>query len=247
MAHKNATIENYQSYRGLPPLVGLHTMSEVADVGLSVEQSVERLKRAHWAMRRLHEVFVSRLTAIPVYELKMAFSLHSHYCAEHVAAFRTRVREMSQPPYGLDNAPHDAIELLFDEILGAPTDEALLLGLYSKAVPALVGVLEKHLEQTHRLFDHPTYRVLRFALVEMKEIAEYGQQAIACMAKAEQLDSLEGWLVMLDECLASAGGLDGTGASTTQLPTAQFSVEPFVYDGVPQRDERFKDSCNMWA
>ena len=48
-------------------------------------------KRHHWALRRLHGVFIGRLTAEPVYELKMAFSLHAHYCAEHAAAWRKRV------------------------------------------------------------------------------------------------------------------------------------------------------------
>ncbi len=35
---------------------------------------------------------------MPIYELKMAFSLHAHYCAEHADSFAKRVREMRQPP-----------------------------------------------------------------------------------------------------------------------------------------------------
>lgn len=246
MSDTTVSPATYQGYQGLPPLVGLLSMEEAIEVGMTVTGSVERLKRHHWAMRRLHEIFINRLTAMPVYELKMAFSLHAHYCAEHIAALRNRVREMREPPYGLENPPHEGIEQFFDEILAAPNTESLLLGLYEKAVPALVAGLEQHLAETNRLFDHPTYRVLRFALIEMHEVAEYGQQAIQCLVEPQSRESLAAWLAMLDECLAAAGGLDGTvEPSGKELPPRDFSAQPYVYDGVPQRDERFADPYNM--
>ena len=77
---------SYQSFRNLPPLAGLATFAAAQAPGLSVEACVNRLKRLHWSFRRLHQIFVHRLVSEPVYELKMAFSLHSHYCAEHAAA-----------------------------------------------------------------------------------------------------------------------------------------------------------------
>src|SRR5216110_1883080 len=127
----------YQPYRGLPPLGGLCTMEEAMKPGLSVEQCVARLKRYHYAFKRLHQIFTARITAEPIYELKMGFSLHSHLCAEHVAALRKRVGEMREPPLGLDETPVSALEIFFDEILAAPTTEELVIGLYEKALPAL--------------------------------------------------------------------------------------------------------------
>ncbi|HEY4780343.1 MAG TPA: hypothetical protein VIH54_00905, partial [Chthoniobacterales bacterium] len=78
-------------YRNLPPVAGLCSLQDGIRTGLSVEQCVSRLKRYHYALRRLHGIFIARLTAEPIYELKLAFSLHAHYCAEHVAAMRQRV------------------------------------------------------------------------------------------------------------------------------------------------------------
>src|ERR1700736_1948511 len=75
------TVDSYSGYSGLPPLVGLHSMREATTTGLTVAESVARLKRLHWSLRRLHRVFFSRITSMPIYELKMAFSLHAHYCA----------------------------------------------------------------------------------------------------------------------------------------------------------------------
>src|SRR5919107_3988073 len=123
-------LSDYQSYRNLPALAGLGTMTDATDIGLSVEECVRRLKRHHWSWRRLHQIFIARLTAEPIYELKMAFSLHAHYAAEHVTALRQRVGEMREPPLGLDEVPHPALEQFFDEILAAPTTGGLVTAVY---------------------------------------------------------------------------------------------------------------------
>ena len=122
---------------------------------------VERLKGYHYAFKRLHEIFIARITAEPIYELKMAFSLHAYLCAEHVAALRQRVGEMREPPLGLEQVPAPALRVVFDEILAAPTTEELLLGIYEKAVPALRRALEHHLADTNPLADAPSVRVCR--------------------------------------------------------------------------------------
>ena len=127
----------YQTHRGLPALAGLADFTDAVRPGLSVEESVRRLKRHHYAFKRIHQILIARLTAEPVYELKMAFSHHAYLCAEHVAALRARVGEMREPPLGLDKVPHDGLVLAFDEILAAPTTEELLLGLHEIALPAL--------------------------------------------------------------------------------------------------------------
>src|SRR2546423_15548164 len=123
-------MSTYQSYRQLPPLAGVCSMADAMKPGLSIEECVRRLKRYHYAFKRLHQIFTARITAEPIYELKMAFSLHAHICAEHVSALRVRVSEMREPPLGLDVIPHAALEIFFDEILAASTTEELLLGIY---------------------------------------------------------------------------------------------------------------------
>src|SRR5712692_2635180 len=126
----------YKSYRQLPVLAGVCSMADAMKPGLSVEECVRRLKRYHYAFKRLSQIFTARITAEPIYELKMAFSLHAHLCAEHVSALRKRVGEMREPPLGLEAVPHPGLEILFDEILGAPMTEELVAGLYLGALPA---------------------------------------------------------------------------------------------------------------
>src|SRR5499425_426925 len=127
-------MNTYASYKQLPALAGICSMEQAQQPGLVVEECVRRLKRYHYAFKRLHQIFTARITAEPIYELKMGFSLHAHLCAEHVTSMRKRVAEMREPPLGLETVPDKNLEILFDEILGAPTSEELLAGLYEKAL-----------------------------------------------------------------------------------------------------------------
>jgi len=235
----------YKSLHGLPPLAGICTMKEAMKPGLSVEDCVGRLKRFHYAFKRLHEIFIARLTAEPVYELKMAFSLHAHLCAEHATALRKRVAEMREPPLGLDEIPHPGLEILFDEIRAAPATGELLLGVYSNIVPALRAGVEGHLRDTNPLADHPSVRLCRFALLEVEEMEKFGAKAIAKAVSAADHQAADEWLKLLDDCLASAGGLDGIDDTVVQSPSRRYSAQPFKYDPVPKRDTRFPDPYNM--
>jgi hypothetical protein len=213
---------------------------------LSVEQCVARLKRYHYAFKRLHQIFLARLTAEPIYELKMAFSLHAHLCAEHVAALRTRVSEMREPPLGLEAVPHPALEIFFDEILAAPTTEELLLGVYGKAMPALKSALDRHLADTNKLVDHPSVRLCRFALLELQDLLDYGGKAMARLVTAEQLGKAKNWLHLLNDCLAAAGTLCGADEPATEKSIVRvYSGKSFKFDPVPKRDDRFSDPYNM--
>jgi hypothetical protein len=241
----NVSIDTYRGYDGLAPLAGLLTMREATTTGLTVKESVERLKRLHWSLKRLHSIWIARIPATPVYELKMAFSLHAYYCAEHIDKIVRRVREMRQPPYGLEVAPDRMLDVFFDEILAAPSTEGLVLGLYEKAVPAVVRALEHVLADTNKLFDHPTYRLARFALLEMQEVKDYGAKAVCCLVKEEDRAAHENWLSMLGRMLAAAGDLDGKAARSEENVERQFSATAYHYDPVPKRDERFKDPYNM--
>lgn len=220
-------------------------MQEATKTGLSVEENVRRLKRYHYAFKRLHEIFVARLTAEPIYELKMAFSLHAHYCAEHVAALRKRVGEVREPPLGLEAVPDANLEIFFDEIRSAPTTEELLVGLYEKALPALQEAMRHHSRDTNPFVDQPTLRVCRFALLEAGDMIEFGCKAIPCLVDAKTREAMTGWLRLLDDCLAAAGGLDGVEKPAVKTIERVHSAKPYVYDRVPKRDGRFPDPYNM--
>src|SRR5438876_1638764 len=159
-------LENYHSYKDLPQLAGLCTVEEAAKPGLSVAECVRRLKRFHYAFKRLHEILTARITSEPIYELKTSFAHHAYLCAEHVQALRSRIAEMREPPLGLEDVPHPALEAFFDEILAAPTTEELVWSLYHLALESLDVPITMYLHETNLLTDAPSRRVLRFAQLE---------------------------------------------------------------------------------
>ena len=238
-------MNTYKSFRGLPPLAGVCSMADAMKPGLSVEECVRRLKRYHYAFKRLQQLFTARITAEPIYELKMAFSHHAHLCAEHAAALRQRVGEMREPPLGLEAVPDSSLEIFFDEILGAPTTEELVLGLYEKAFPTVKAALERHLADTNRLVDQPSVRLCRFALVELEDMLTFGARTIAALVDRDCRQRAVNWLALLDECLAAAGGVDGAQKTSGKTVQRQHSAKPYTYDRVPKRDHRFPDPYNM--
>jgi len=232
--------------RPLPVLAGLCSMSDAMKPGLSVEECVRRLKRYHYAFKRLHQIFTARLTAEPIYELKMAYSLHAHYCAEQVTVLRKRVGEMREPPLGLEQVPDPNLEIFFDEILNAPTTEGLLLGVYEQALPALKSAFERHRADTNPLADAPSVRLIRFAMLELEDMIEFGGQAINQLVASGHRRAFTTWEGILVEALIAAGELDGTVKPESNTSVHRLhSAKPFKYDGVPKRDARFPDPYNM--
>ncbi len=240
-----STTNSESTYRGLPSLAGLATFDQAMRPGLGVEDCVSRLKRFHYAFKRLHEIFTARITAEPIYELKTGFSHHAYLCAEHVEALRVRIGEMREPPLGLEVVPHPALEIVFDEILAAPTSPALLIGLYEVALPALDAALERHQADTNPLTDAPSVRVCRFARLELADLIAFGQSCLACLVDPPAREPLQEWIKLLRDGLAAAGGLDGADAPSGQTIPRQHSATPYVYDRVPRRDERFVDLYNQ--
>lgn len=229
----------------IPPLAGLCSFEEAQRTALSVEDCVAWMKRHHYVLLRLHQIFTARITAEPQYELKTAFSLHGYLCSEHVTALRKRVSELREPPLGLDVIPHAGLKLCADEILAAPSTAALLLGMYGTLLPALADSLEKYLATTNLLTDAPSVRIARFCQLEVTDMLAFGEQALKATVTQEERQGLRTWQMLLREALDHAGGVSGRdGILAHHLPEAQFSATPYVYDPVPKRDARFHDSYN---
>ena len=221
----------YHQTGKLPPLAGICTFDEAQRQGLSVEECVHRLKCYHYSFKRLHQIFNNRISPEPVYELKMTFSLHAYYCAEHVEALRQRVGEMREPPLGLESVPDKHLEILFDEILAAPTTAELLLGVYETALPSLQNALQQHLADTNPLADHPSVRIIRFALLEIAEMLALGQATIDELVDDKQRAQSQSWLDLLNRCLTNTVEVDESTIQTVKRHTQSYHTSTTVHPG----------------
>jgi hypothetical protein len=99
--------------------------------------------------------------------------------------------------------------------------------------------------ETNRLVDHPSFRICRFALVEVDEMLAYGAAAVERLLTPERRAELAPWEERLTRLLALAGGLDGAATPAAGEPERMFSGAPRSGPLVPRRDERFPDPYNM--
>jgi hypothetical protein len=223
----------YRSYKDLPPLAGLATFEEAAKPGLGIEACVTRLKRFHYCFKRLHEILTARITAEPIYELKTAFAHHAYLCAEHADALRTRVGEMREPPLGLEEVPHPALEVFFDEIRAVPTTEHLLVGVYEYAMLLLELEITNYRDETNPLTDAPSVRILRFALLELGDMRKFGLRCAGQLIDGPTREAMDEWINRLTHWWL--------GVDQPRL----HSAKPHVYDPIPKRDERWQDPWNQ--
>lgn len=237
-------LADYRSYRGLPTLAGVCSMERAVESDWSLDESVTRLKRMHYVLKRVHETLTARITAEPIYELKTAFSHHAYICAEQVSLIRRRVGEMREPPLGLDKVPHPALERLMDDVVSAPTTEELLVGVYQVVLPAVVAACERFKNDAHPLADAPSIRIAKLIEFELADVVRFGDQAVACLQDDQTRQKNQDWVDFLMACLAAAGTLDGVGRTSDEIPQAWHSKHPYQYEKEPSRDERFQDPYN---
>jgi hypothetical protein len=235
-------LPNYTPYKNLPPLAGLCSIEEATKPGLPLEECVRRLKRFHYCFKRLHEILTARLTSEPIYELKTAFAHHAYLCAEHVSALRQRISEMREPPLGLEDVPHPALEVYFDEVQSSPVGHEFLTG-YMNALILLTDAIQRYQRETHPLTDAPSRRVLRFALLELNDLAKWCDTCLIQLPVTARGEFDFVW--ELQRLSATAGSFDGSQPQSSEPIVRRYSATPYTYDPIPQRDERFADPWNQ--
>lgn len=225
------------------PLAGVASYSDAARIGFSVDENVRRLLRFHWVERRLMSILVAHLTSEPVWEVKCALALHQWQCAEHVDVLRHRITEMRSPAPRLDAVPDsDPTAAALDEFLGQvdaarDTDE-LVGGVYGVLYPALADAYRDHIERTNPLVDHPTRRLLRFALLDLEDALQWRS------ASYRSHEAPRAWVDHLQAFLAAAGGITGD-ATIEQLDDTRHARPNARHSFHPRRDARFHGQYNF--
>ena len=227
----------------LPELAGVATYADAARVGFSVDENVRRLLRFHWVERRLMRMLIAHLTSEPVWEVKCALALHQWQSAEHVEALRRRVTEMRNPAPRLDAIPEDdpsaaALDEFLDQVDSAQDTGELLAGVYGVLYPALADAYREHIARTNPLVDHPTRRILNFALLDLDDAIAWSASGVHGMEEQRS------WIDHLRAYLAAAGGIVG---DVEPKPIDETLHTPRIprHDFHPRRDARFHGRYNF--
>jgi hypothetical protein len=176
-------------YDKIPELAGVATYESAAHVGYPVAHNVQRLLRYHWTERRLMASLIAHLPSMPIWEVKCAMALHQWQCAEHVESLRARIAEMRSPVPNLEEAPEqgslEGVDQVLDSIATVDDPMKVVNALYGIVFPAVAGAYRAHIEKTNPLVDHPTRRLLRFALLEVEDAVAWGKAALTAMSEAK--------------------------------------------------------------
>jgi hypothetical protein len=232
---------------GVPELAGVATYDEAARIGYPVDENVRRLLRYQWTERRLMMTLVARLPAEPVWEVKGGWALHQWQDAQHVDAIRRRIGEMRHPVPPLDVAPDPALDTLLDEVLAAADGVEVLAGAYGVARRALADAYREHLAHTNPLVDHPTRRILRFALLDHEDALDWGERALEALTRddPDATRRARAWQDHLEAGLRAAGGIAGPAPEgRPDRPSARAAAPP-TPDLHPRRDARFTGRYNF--
>ena len=227
----------------MPALAGIGTTADAARVGFSVDENVRRLLRFHWVERRLMALLVAHLTSEPAWELKCALALHQWQSAQHVDALRGRIAEMRSPVPTLDSLPADdptgaALDAFLVQVEAARDSQELLAGVYGVLYPALASAYRDHLARTNPLVDHPTRRILRFALLDIEDVLAWSAERETWRAHAAE------WTEHVEAYLAAAGGIAG---DSPVRPIDRARYEPLEprHSFHPRRDSGFLGQYNF--
>lgn len=227
----------------LPALAGIGTTADAARVGFSVEENVRRLLRFHWIERRLMGVLVAHLTSEPAWELKCALALHQWQSSQHVDALRGRIAEMRSPVPPLDSVSPDdssaaALDMFLTQVDAARDTHEFLAGVYGVLYPALASAYRDHFARTNPLVDHPTRRILRFALLDIDDVLAWSTDRDSWRRRVPE------WTEHVESYLAAAGGIAGD-QPVRPLDAARHPPLAPRHSFHPRRDSRFRGQYNF--
>ena len=219
-------------------------IAEAARPGLGVEACVARLKRYHYAFKRLHEILTARITAEPIYELKTGFSHHAYLCAEHVAgAARRASARCASRRWGWRPCRTRRWRSSSTRSSRRRRPASCWSGVYEKALPALDAALARHIGRHQPADRRPVgprlpVRPARAGRHDRLR-PQVRSRAWSTTTTRAAMAALAGAARRLPRRRRRARR---DAPSRRAQPVERLhSATPYVYDPVPRRDERFQD------
>ena len=197
-------------------------LGDVKKTGLSVHSAAARLHQLSFVEKRLMFFCAAHLVGAPVRDLKLLLGRAQFLAAERCTALRKRLQELRMPKTRIDNCPSEAVKLAMDE-----ADHCETIGEVAATAHALhaelVTTYLRYLDQTNPLADSPSCDLIAAQLPLLRGITESLEAFIQTSEEEHAVSRLE-------KFFSAAGGLDGTGSRSKNLPACERSGKPFEID-----------------
>jgi hypothetical protein len=178
------------------------------------------------------------LPKVATFELKCELGRTLWENALHVNALYLRLREIQSPAF---QKPTDsALVKLMDELLHAPDEFALALGMYRVVIPSLVAALATHEKATFPNSDLPSVHAIKHALLDLRAQLDRVEPILTEAAKAGKISpAARAWEKYIAGLVAFAGGVSGLNTRAAVAPASPAARTEFTAPREAARDARF--------
>lgn len=208
------------------------------DTSLAIDANRRLLNRYRFVEQESLRILAGWLPRTATFELKCELARTLWENAQHVNAFYLRLREIQSPAF---QKPTDtALVTLMSELLHAPDEFALALGMYRVVTPGLIRALQRHETATFPNSDQPSVHVIKHALLDLRSQLERVEPLIAQAERAGRVPpAARTWEKYIRQLLAAAGGVGGLDERAETPPVAPKCRTEFKVPREAERDERF--------
>lgn len=205
---------------------------------IDIDANRRLLNRYRFVLHEGMRILAGWLPKAATFELKCEMGRTIWEDALHVNALYLRLREIQSPAFQKPSDP--ALVTLMSELLHAPNEFALALGVYRVVTPSLIEALASHETATFPNSDLPSVQAIKHSLLDLRAQQERVEPILKQAAKAGGVLSAGGaWEKYVSQLLASAGGISGLKERPKTAPTPPACRTEFKVPREAERDERF--------
>jgi hypothetical protein len=181
-----------------------------------VDETARRVGHYAWVETKLFEALGGWVATVPELDVKLRLGTHTYHHAWHADLFRKRLPELREmKPERLTVAPNPELEA-FVEALTEPEAAELtiekLVGVYRVLIPHKIAAYTYQMNNTSRITDAPTIRILNFILQDEFDDWRDGEMLIQSLLRspddAARAAAHQG---RLEAMMVAAGGIAGPG------------------------------------
>jgi hypothetical protein len=181
-----------------------------------VDETARRVGHYAWVETKLFEALGGWIATVPELDVKLRLGTHTYHHAWHADLFRKRLPELREmKPERLTVAPNPDLEA-FVEALTEPEAPELtiekLVGVYRVLLPHKIAAYTYQMNNTSRITDAPTIRILNFILQDELEDWRDGEMLIQSLLRSpDEVERAAAHQGRLEAMMVAAGGIAGPG------------------------------------
>ena len=181
-----------------------------------VDETARRVGHYAWVETKLFEALGGWVATVPELDVKLRLGTHTFHHAWHADLFRKRLPELREmKPERLTLAPNPELEA-FVEALTEPEAPELtiekLVGVYRVLIPHKIAAYTYQMNNTSRITDAPTIRILNFILQDEFDDWRDGEMLIQSLLRSpEDAARAAAHQGRLEAMIVAAGGIAGPG------------------------------------